>query len=499
MKTKIYAILALSPLLFASCFSDDSNYDYADPLDIQVEGIQDEYTVSVGDVIQLRPTITPANRDYEYFWTITPTNGQTAAAVDTISREQSWDYTVDRSIGAYKLRFCAKDKETGIFAYKEYNLNVTTDMATGWWILKGDADGTDIDFFSTEKEKHDIIYTANGRKMQGDPLNLHFTFAYWVFNESTLRDVQTNAVFAASSGDIVALDYFTGKIVANYEDLFVDLPSQRKVQAMFSGPSDVHVCVDNTVYTLYNSRYSVYKQFIIKTLGDYSLSPYRHSSHATLPLLFDEKTSSFCTVSRNSPNLDFFADGTPSTKNLNMDLIYMGGKSTTASSQGDVAMAILKKKNTNDYQLMTLNGMPSSISRNPAQQTMALDNSLQMLQADMRALNQNNNIIYFFKNSKLYSCNLDNQTESEQDIMLPAGEEVTYMEFLKYSPYGLNDSWFDYLAIATVKDGNYKLYLHPVSAAKVLPAEKTFTGKGRVKRASYMEQSRNGIYTTTLF
>ena len=200
-----------------------------------------------------------------------------------------------------------------------------------------------------------------------------------------------------------------------------------------------------------------------------------------------------------SPNLDFFADGTPSTKNLNMDLIYMGGKSTTASSQGDVAMAILKKKNTNDYQLMTLNGMPSSISRNPAQQTMALDNSLQMLQADMRALNQNNNIIYFFKNSKLYSCNLDNQTESEQDIMLPAGEEVTYMEFLKYSPYGLNDSWFDYLAIATVKDGNYKLYLHPVSAAKVLPAEKTFTGKGRVKRASYMEQSRNGIYTTTLF
>ena len=311
--------------------------------------------------------------------------------------------------------------------------------------------------------------------------------------------MQTNAVFAASSGDIVALDYFTGKIVANYEDLFVDLPSQRKVQAMFSGPSDVHVCVDNTVYTMYNSRYNIYKQFIIKSLGDYQLSPYRHCSHATLPLLFDEKTSSFCTVSRNSPNLDFFTDGSPSSKNLDMDMIYMGGKSTTASSQGDVALAVMKKKNTNDYQLFTLNGFASSVSSNPVQQTTTLNSNLEMLKADVRALNQNNNIIYYFKNSKLYACNLDNQTESEQDIMLSAGEEVTYMEFLKYSPYGLNDSWFDYLAIATVKNGNYKVYLHPVSAAIVLPAEKTFEGKGRVKRVCYMEQSRNGIYTTTLF
>ena len=499
MKTKIYALMALPLFLLVSCFSDDSNYDYAEPLDIQVEGIQDQYTVSPGDVIQLRPTVTPANRDYEYFWTITPASAQTLAAIDTVSTEQSWDYTVDRSIGAYKLRFCAKDKQTGIFAYKEYNLNVSTDMATGWWVLKGDAEGTDIDFFSDSKVKRNLVSSVNGRKMQGDPLNLHFTLEYWVFNESTLRDVQTTTVFAASSGDIVALDYFTGKIVAGYDDLFVDLPAHRNVQAMFAGPSDVHVCVDNTVYTMFNSRYNIYKQFIIKTLGDYRLSPYRHCSHATLPLLFDEKTSSFCSVSRNSPNLDFFADGTPSPKNLDMDMIYMGGKSTTATSQGDVALAVMKKKKADDYQLFTLNGYASSVSRNPVQEVTALNSNLQMLKADYRALNQNNNIIYFFKGNQLWACNLDNQSESEENIVLPAGEEVTYMAFLKYSPYGLNDSWFDYLAIATVKDGNYKLYLHPVSAARVLPAEKTFEGKGRVKRACFMEQSSRGTYTTTLF
>ena len=46
MNTKIYAMLVLTLFVFASCFNDDSNYDYADPLDIQVEGIQNQYTVS---------------------------------------------------------------------------------------------------------------------------------------------------------------------------------------------------------------------------------------------------------------------------------------------------------------------------------------------------------------------------------------------------------------------------------------------------------------------
>ena len=117
MNTKIYAMLGLTLFVFASCFSDDSNYNYADPLDIQVEGIQNQYTVSTGDIIQLRPTVTPANRDYEYFWTVTPASAQTSAAVDTVSREMNWDYTVDRGIGSYKLRFCAKDKQTGIFFF----------------------------------------------------------------------------------------------------------------------------------------------------------------------------------------------------------------------------------------------------------------------------------------------------------------------------------------------------------------------------------------------
>jgi hypothetical protein len=42
------------------------------------------------------------------------------------------------------------------------------------------------------------------------------------------------------------------------------------------------------------------------------------------------------------------------------------------------------------------------------------------------------------------------------------------------TPYGFDSLWFDYVAIATAKDGHYKVSLHPVAAGKLLPATKTF-------------------------
>lgn len=115
------------------------------------------------------------------------------------------------------------------------------------------------------------------------------------------------------------------------------------------------------------------------------------------------------------------------------------------------------------------------------------------------AVNQNNRIIYYSKSNKLYACNLDNQQETLQEVQPGDGETVTYMEFIKFAPYGANSLWFDYMAIATAKDNRYKLSLHPVSAGKIMPATKVLEGTGTVKRACYMYQSTSGILTSTLF
>ena len=496
----IFSALAMACLL-GSCFSDNGNYDYQPPINIRVTGVNEAYTVNpTGDKLQIAPKIYPENRQYDCFWMVIPAAASWNEQADTISRQRDLDYNVNLNVGNYKLRLCAKDRATGVFAYEQYDLYVTTDMDTGWWVLKSESDSADIDFFSETKAKPNIVHAANGHHLQGAAQNLYFTINYWNFNTATLRDTRVNAVFVASNKDLAVLDYFTGKIIRGYEELFVEEPARREVRDMFAGPSDVHVYVGDNVYTLFNSRYDVYKQFVLKTLGDYNLSPIHHSGRA-LPLLFNTKNSSLCSVSRTSPAINYFVDGNGplSPKNMNMDLVFMGGRTTAAYNEGDEALAIVKRKDTGKFLLLTLNGKPNGMDLNPIRKSEELDGSLNVLQATHRALNQNNRIIYFAKDNRLYACNLDNNTETAQGISWNSGEQVTYMEFLKYAPYGLDSTWFDYLAIATTQNGHYKLYLHPVPAGNVKPAVKVLEGKGEVKRACFMSQTKKGFYTSTLF
>lgn len=489
----------LTVLLLSSCFSDNGNYDYSEPINIHIEGINEAYTVSpTGDRLQISPKIYPENRQYDCFWTIIPASASWGDKPDTISRNSNLDYAINMNVGSYKIRFCAKDQETGVFAYEEYNLYVTTDMASGWWVLKSDGDSTDIDFFSNNKTKYNVIQAANGYHLQGSAVDLYFNFSYWRFDEVNKRDKRGNAVFVASSKDLMAVDYFTGKTILDYDGLFVDKPAKREIHAMFAGPSDVHVYVGNTVYTLFFSRYDVYKQFILKSLGDYSLSSIRHAGNS-LPLLFNEKNSSFCSVSRQSPHLDYFDDGMPSPKNMDMDLLFMGGLTTAVYTPGDVAIAIMKKKNEEKYYLLTMNGQPSTMDLNPIKRMEEIPSSLNVLKAKFCTLNQNSKILYYVKDNKLYTCNLENMAENEQDMSWPKDETVTYMEFLKYSPYGQDSSWFDYLAVGTSRNGSYKLYLYPVTAGVIQPALKVMEGSGIVKRACFMSQTSKGTYTSTLF
>ena len=132
-------VIAIGVVLatLSGCFSDEGNYDYDAPLVISVEGIENSYAVSpTGDRLTISPVITPADRTYDCFWTVTSASATWGDKVDTISRQQNLDYPVNLDMGNYKLRFNAKDRQTGVFSYTEYDLSVTTDMAAGWWLLK---------------------------------------------------------------------------------------------------------------------------------------------------------------------------------------------------------------------------------------------------------------------------------------------------------------------------------------------------------------------------
>ncbi|MBQ7999195.1 MAG: hypothetical protein IJ296_07735, partial [Bacteroidales bacterium] len=118
-----------------------------------------------------------------------------------------------------------------------------------------------------------------------------------------------------------------------------------------------------------------------------------------------------------------------------------------------------------------------------------------VLSADFRAQSQDNDIIYYAKDNKVYLCNLETMEEREQTVDFAAGETITYMEFAKFmQPWNDTSKWFSYLVIGTKVGNNYKLYMHPVQGGNIQPAIQVYEGEGEVKRAIYIANLSGYIY-----
>lgn len=179
-----------------------------------------------------------------------------------------------------------------------------------------------------------------------------------------------------------------------------------------------------------------------------------------------------------------------------MEPVFIGGRKKDQT--GDRAYVILKKRGKEEYHLAKLDGYPA-FRQTPIEEMNAMPAGLKLYAAKYKTLNQDNDIVYFAEGNKIYSCNLETNQESLQPVSIPSDEEITYMESIKYDPYGMSDIWFDYVAIGTVRGGRYKLYLHPLHAGMLQPAVKVLEGKGRVKRVVYIEVTGRGIYSSSLF
>lgn len=498
----LYIALLLLAGVFTSCV-DDSDDVFGERLEIAVGNIEKDIRINIGETLTINPSISPEDREYDCFWGLANKNN-TYSVIDTISRERNLNYKVDVGTGTYTLRFCAKDRETGIFSYTEYNLSVETEMSTGWWVLKNGANGTDVDLFTPEKRIADIVYNNIGRGLKGEAVDLAYAPNYFIFDPATDSDINYKTVFLTSEEDLAVVDYFTGKVLRQYEDMFLDMPAQRKIQGIFKGSNDVHLIADGSVYTLPTVSYRpYYRQFIIKHTGNYSLSPYRVASGWTCPMLFDEASSSFCIVDRGSSELLYGKENaTPAHRNLDMDLIYMGGR-TTSTSGGEEGYAILKKKGAEEYTLAHIDATKGSYDLTASAadrhcivlKTSKMENTMGVLSADFRAQSQDNDIIYYAKDNKVYLCNLETMEEREQTASFAAGETITYMEFAKFmQPYNDTSKWFSYLVIGTKTGDNYKLYLHPVQGGNIQPAITTYEGTGEVKRAIYIANLSGYIY-----
>lgn len=490
-KMKIWCVFWAFCLLGA-CYDDKGNYDYTGKLAIKVTGIEEEYVRVVLDTIKFRPVITPVDREYECFWGVVPDGGY-QFQFDTISKIKDLDYGVNLKPGTYKLRFCARDMKTGVFTLQEYRLTVVTDMSIGWWVLKEEGGKTDLDVFTPTRSLESVLKMKNGKALDGKPENMAYVDDWLYFDEKDNTSVETKVVFVASDQDVVAVDFFSGSIMRSFDDLFYNVPVVKRPQNIFLGSNGLFLVNDNRLHVILLAGNGRTGFFGDAQLGnDVVISNYKTSSSRRTPLLFDEKSGSFFTTTYTSLSLISFlnepwassdADRSP-VNNLNAELLYVGAKMDDYSLTD--AYALLKYKQEDKFGLLKLVARYTSPYRNPVESTRLLDNSLGVLSADFRAMAKDYDLMYFSKGNEVWAFDVETLREEKLNVVIPAGERITYMEYLRFTPSADKSLWFNSVIIGTSRGGNYTLYRHDVIAGKLQPGVKIGAGTGEVKRACYL-------------
>jgi hypothetical protein len=181
----------------------------------------------------------------------------------------------------------------------------------------------------------------------------------------------------------------------------------------------------------------------------------------------------------------------------NYECLFMGTHSTTATMNAAVYCLFHNKITNIDYMYIirtSFMGVPSLAEV----QTLAPASSGKLMSATMWATNEKTaEIIYFVNNNKLYYYGISDATENEINVQgLPLDETITYVSNRHYSLAAAPA--FDYFAIATYKEGKYKLFMYNMVGG--LPNGDpvySATGSGKVKQVQYL--APNYSYSDNFF
>lgn len=484
---------------FIGCYEDKGNYDYADVFEIRIDSIKDSYKLyALADTLRIAPEIEPADADYDFHWCVYQTNVQGyAPTLDTLATTRELVWPVTLAPGTYCMVFMATEKNTGITRIKESPLTVTTALSEGWYVLRTKDGYTDLDLFSTSKGKmENVIASSNGgRNLKGEARAIEYDTRYKSWDETSGRYINTNTLLVLSGADIVAMKTSDGSVIRDAGDIFYERPDDIDPQNWVVISNDHYLINNGKAHTIYGMGVNS-GRFGVAASGDYRLSSFRTYGFRNL-LCFDEKSCSFVAVSAlNGASVIPFSDEGeidsltyPPVNDLDAGLLYMGpGPDYTG-------WALLKKKSEPVWLMYNVDlNKAYSPYKNPVNTCDTLDSALKLLQADVRASSQDNNIIYFASGNTIWSCNADAGYAEKEQLTVPDGE-ITYMRYMKCFVYGNPALTFSKLAVATFDGKDYKVYLYSIQAGNLQPQPEVLAGEGKVGALIYIDGSRK----TTLY
>jgi hypothetical protein len=425
---------------------------------------------------------------YEYAWYTYPilSTGYSPKR-DTIGTSKNLSYIMAYAPDNYQLIFEVKEKRRGIASIKRVRLEVSTTIASGWYIVNDINNTTDVDFINRNGIVMDDIFSManSGEKLQGQGVKIVYQNGYYnhdkVWPDGTVQRLSSQKVFhILSNQDFKTVAAGTFEKYKNFEDAFYSAPTVKRPQdfvAAYFG--DMTFMNDGKLYMIYGATAGPGKFGV--GIGDGSLYSCLLSGDVMSDVnVFSQATGNFYTGNTAVPQLDKVSN--PDALGWNYNVIWMGARYAMFASPA--AWAILQSKtNPNSYSLANIRNSYGtlSISFHP------LNSSLKLLSANIYGVHATHTAAFYYGKANVLSYYQigDASGDYETDLYtFPAGEVISCI---------LTNNTTKNLEVLTNKDNKWKLYIFKLATngtqayldSSVTQPITTYSGNGNARHVAY--------------
>lgn len=518
----IYACcLLMSALCCSACYDDKGNYTYHNIDEITISGLEESYTVLVGEPITIKPqiesTLPGDEADYSYEWVwVGGTYQKKYNNAYVWSKEKEWDeFAIGLPSGTYKFYYRVKDERTGVKWSSDYfTIQIINDISTGFFILSEVNDIGRLDFINFANSVFDLrldILTKIGSEVPA--LEKPLGVACLLDNNSPYMGASLvsgeNAYMTAilTEKGMYRLHPSTLLYEEKYnmtQSIFVEnlLPSDFYVKKVLlpSSSSNDFILVDNHNNLLLNypsgRLYVTANTFTNTYTGDkhrmnisqwsvYPNSLYYAVMYDTDNLSFARQTSINATeATYYSATLEkewTFDEETLLFKfnNTGKELIYMHHRAGEPGYTAVVTIyGILKEPGTGELFLACFShtGAQRFYRRLKNLPELATAKEIAMTWNSYRR-NYANSFLYYRTDTKIYAYDMVNNT-TEVVFETDAGELISHFKFMQIG----NTTWADRLLLCTY---NPSLPAESCGKLRVMQTESTY---GRLSVMKYAEE-----------
>ena len=509
---RIYAIAILVLMVMASCFKDDGNYSYNEIGDITISNIGETYSAYsyVGDVLEISPVVEAdyANMKYEwYIWEGTElvviTDESEEQEMTLIGEGKDLSYEVNLDPGDYTLLFRATSEDNGYASTQTATLEVSTQFARGFYILKETADGNaelDLHYQDGMPVIANMLEATGQPALAGAPLAMGPVYSQGYIDKESNAVETCNAIFVTTdAGELKFYDSEDMAVIHDNADVAYGGLAPDVVPYMAYTLDYVYnwLVTNKGLYTVTNGAMGMPSSAYAYSAGEggsllaTACGASLFGTPVTVGLIWDEQNQ--CIYCMDS--YGYFT--------LNENGFSMAGMSglMCGYTKSNSKAYLLCENGSGERYLYEI-GLNDQTYQLVIEDRIDLSDAPRLSQSELFALNaEDAAYLYFISDNKLYAYSLANDSELESPFALDGiapDEEIVYLSYqtvncLADAEAGTN---FKHLIVGTQKDDTYHVYMYNIAGGEPQTLVRTISGTGKLKSVAYITP-RFDAYTDT--